>query len=63
MLYIKLKEIIYFKIWKKKYYIQIRILENTLLLNIFSQVFFECECFPYPFMDIYEIFTSWSQHP
>ena len=60
MLYIKLKEMIYYKIWKIKYYIQIRIFENTLLLNIFSQVFFECEYFPYPCIDIYEFFTSWS---
>ena len=60
MLYIRLKEIIYFTIWKQKYYIQIRILKNTLLLNIFSQVFFECEYFPYPYIDINEIFTSWS---
>ena len=40
MLYIKLKEMIYSKKWKKQYYIQIRILENTLILNIFSQLFF-----------------------
>ena len=40
MLYIKLKEIIFSKKWKKKYYIQIRIFENTLFLNIFSQLFF-----------------------
>ena len=34
--------------------------EKYLVINIFSQVFFECEYFPNPFVDIYEIFTSWS---